>query len=163
MTLAVVRVELDAPPPGPFDAAILPPAVGTSSLTPLAPALRTWLLARHAEGTVLASVCVGAFHLAGIGVLDGRPATTHWAAGEALAEQFPAVHLDTDRILIDDGDVITAGGVMAWLDLALALVARLLGPSVAMGVSRFLLVDPVGREHILAKLHEHHNRVGLGG
>lgn len=105
----------------------------------------TWLADHHAEGTTLCSVCAGAFLLGEAGLLEGREATTHWAFADALAEKFPTIKLDVDRMVIDDGDIITAGGILAWTDLGLTLVERLLGPSVMLETARFLLIDPPGR------------------
>ncbi|WP_375194738.1 GlxA family transcriptional regulator [Sphingobium sp.] len=105
-----------------------------------------WLLDRHAQGATLASNCGGAFMLAATGLLSGRPATTHWLFAEPFRARFPDVRLDCDRIVIDDGDIITAGGLMAWTDLGLRLVDRLLGPTVMLDTGKFLLVDPAGRE-----------------
>lgn len=105
-----------------------------------------WLLDRHAHGAVLASNCGGAFALAATGLLAGRPATTHWYFAEQFRERFPDVRLEIDRMVIDDGDIITAGGLMAWTDLGLRLVERLLGPTVMIETARFLLIDPAGRE-----------------
>lgn len=105
----------------------------------------TWMAARHAEGTTLCSVCAGAFVLGETGLLEGREATTHWAFADALCERFPAIKVDVDRMVIDDGDIITAGGILAWTDLGLTLVERLLGPSVMLETARFLIVDPPGR------------------
>ncbi|EQM88104.1 hypothetical protein L681_00940 [Stenotrophomonas maltophilia MF89] len=72
--------------------------------------------------------------------------TTHWAYAQQLQERFPQVRVDADRLIIDDGDIITAGGLMSWTDLGLRLVDRLLGPSVMIETARMLLVDPPGRE-----------------
>ena len=105
-----------------------------------------WLLDRHAHGTVLASNCGGAFALAATGLLAGRPATTHWYFAEEFRRCFPHVHLQADRMVIDDGDIVTAGGMMAWTDLGLRIVERLLGPTVMIETARFLLIDPAGRE-----------------
>ncbi|WP_242125706.1 GlxA family transcriptional regulator [Sphingobium sp. Sx8-8] len=105
-----------------------------------------WLLDRHAQGATLASNCGGAFMLAATGLLNGRPATTHWLFAESFRARFPDVRLDCDRMVIDDGDIITAGGLMAWTDLGLRLVDRLLGPTVMLDTGKFLLVDPAGRE-----------------
>ena len=91
-------------------------------------------------------MCVGAFLLAELSVLDGRPATTHWGVGEVFAARFPRVDLDTDRMVIDDGDIVTAGGVMAWVDLGLRLVERFLGPTTTLETARYFIVDPGGRE-----------------
>ncbi|MDI1482919.1 helix-turn-helix domain-containing protein [Polyangium sp. y55x31] len=133
-------------PSVPFSALILPPSLGdAAALTRLDP-LASWLADRHRDGTILVSVCAGAFLLGSTGLLAGRPATTHWALGPRFSELFPDVHLDTSRLVIEDGDIITAGGVMAWIDVGLMIVARHLGPSVVSAVARFWLVDPGGRE-----------------
>ncbi|MGW8201080.1 GlxA family transcriptional regulator [Sphingomonas bisphenolicum] len=105
-----------------------------------------WLLDRHAAGATLASNCGGAFVLAATGLLSGRPATTHWWFADSFRARFPDVKLDCDRIVIDDGDIITAGGLMAWTDLGLRLVDRLLGPTVMLDTAKFLLIDSAGRE-----------------
>ncbi len=105
-----------------------------------------WLLDRHAHGTVLASNCGGAFALAATGLLAGRPATTHWYFAEEFQRRFPDVRMEADRMVIDDGDIVTAGGMMAWTDLGLRIVERLLGPTVMIETARFLLIDPSGRE-----------------
>ncbi|MDE8653753.1 GlxA family transcriptional regulator [Novosphingobium album (ex Liu et al. 2023)] len=118
---------------------------GPPGLEESAPYAR-WLLDRHARGTTLASNCGGAFLLAATGLLSGRPATTHWLFAEAFRERFPEVLLDPDRMVIEDGDIITAGGLMAWTDLGIRLVDRLLGPTVMIETAKFLLVDPAGRE-----------------
>jgi transcriptional regulator GlxA family with amidase domain len=105
-----------------------------------------WVKARHAIGTLICSVCGGAFWLASIGLLDGRSATTHWSYAELLATRFPDVCVDKDRLIIDLGDVMTAGGVMAWIDLGLKLIDRFIGPTIMLETARFFLVDPAGRE-----------------
>lgn len=108
--------------------------------------LLDWLRERHADGTVLAAVCGGVFILARTGLLAGRQATTHWSFSELFAEQFPDVLTETDHMVIDYGDVVTAGGVLAWADLGLRLVERFLGAAVMLETARYMLVDPPGRE-----------------
>jgi len=127
-------------------ALILPPSLAEPVGEFQAAGLADWLREQHARGVVLGSVCAGAFLLAGTGLMAGRPMTTHWAHAERLRERFPQVRVDADRLIIDDGDVITAGGLMAWTDLGLRLVDRLLGPTVMVETARLLLVDPPGRE-----------------
>jgi transcriptional regulator GlxA family with amidase domain len=109
-------------------------------------ALLEWAAARHAYGATLCSVCGGAFMLARLGLLNGRTATTHWSYSDALATRFPEICVRTDELIIDLGDVVTAGGVMAWLDLGLKLIDRYLGPLVMMRTAQFFLVDPAGRQ-----------------
>jgi transcriptional regulator GlxA family with amidase domain len=105
-----------------------------------------WVKAQHAIGTLICSVCGGAFWLATIGLLDGRSATTHWSYAELLATRFPDICVDKDKLIIDHGDVMTAGGVMAWIDLGLKLIDRFIGPTIMLETARFFLVDPAGRE-----------------
>ncbi len=105
-----------------------------------------WLRERHAEGATLCSVCGGAFLLAETGLLRRRRATTHWSYAEELARRYPEIHVDPDRLVIDDGDIMTAGGVMAWTDLGLRVVDRFLGSSVMLATARYFLIDPAGRE-----------------
>ncbi|WP_178915938.1 DJ-1/PfpI family protein [Natronomonas gomsonensis] len=94
------------------------------------------VLARfHAERTAVASVCTGALLLAKAGLLDGRPATTHHTALEDLREM--GADVVEDRV-VDDGDVLTAGGITSGFDLALHVVARECGESVAESVAREL-------------------------
>lgn len=133
-------------PDAPLTALVLPPSLGEGPPSDPGGALTRWILDRHAEGTLLCSVCAGAFLLAETGLLAGRTATTHWAAAERFAARFPDVQLDTDRLIIDDGDILTAGGLMAWVDLGLRLIDRLLGPAVVLRTARYFLVDPGGRE-----------------
>ncbi|MDI4666778.1 GlxA family transcriptional regulator [Xanthobacter autotrophicus] len=105
-----------------------------------------WLLDRHAQGATLAANCGGVFALAATGLLSGRPATTHWLFADAFRSRFPDVRLDTDRMVVEDGDIVTAGGLMAWTDLGLRLVDRLLGSTVMADTGSFMLIDPAGRE-----------------
>ncbi len=97
-------------------------------------------VARAAErGARLLSFCTGAFTLAQAGVLDGRRATTHWRWAGEFARRFPAVHLEPDVLFVDDGDVLTAAGSAAALDLGLHVVHRDHGAEVANAVSRRLV------------------------
>ena len=123
---------------------ILPPTLG-GPRDDIDPILIRWLRDRHTAGTVLASVCLGAFVLGETGLLDGRTITTHWAYEDRFRSRFPRTSVDTDRIVIDDGDIVTAGGVMAWTDLCLTIIARFLGQGAMMEVARAFLIDPPGR------------------
>lgn len=127
-----------------FQAVILPPNL--SGTRGQAGALTAWIVAQHGQGALLCSICAGAFWLAHAGVLSGRPATTHWALEAEFRAAFPNVDLHPEHLLVDDGDVVTAGGMMAWLDLGLHLVDRWLGGEVMSHTARHLLIDPAGRE-----------------
>ena len=75
----------------------------------------------------MTSVCTGSLVFAAAGLLSGRPATTHWASVERLAELDPTIDVRPDDRFVDDGDVITSAGVSAGIDMALHLVGRLAG------------------------------------
>ncbi|MER5949417.1 helix-turn-helix domain-containing protein [Streptomyces sp. NPDC001904] len=99
-------------------------------------------LARIRPGTRLVSICTGSWVLAAAGLLDGRPATTHWADADAFQRMFPAVRVDPDVLFIDDGDILTSAGVAAGIDLCLHLVRRDHGAAVANDVARRTVVPP---------------------
>ena len=133
-------------PPGKLTALVLPPSLDTEpGGDAIAPHVR-WLISPHASGTIVCSVCAGAFLLAESGLLDGRSATTHWIHKAAFERRFPDVHVDVDRLLINDGDIVTAGGLMAWVDLGLSLVERYINPTTMLATARYLLVDPSDRQ-----------------
>lgn len=103
-------------------------------------ALPKAIAARHAAGSIVASVCTGAMLLAAAGLLRGRPAVTHHSAIEDLRETGATVIADAR--VVDDGDIITAGGITCGLDLAVALVERELGADTAAAVARNLEYEP---------------------
>jgi len=93
-------------------------------------------------GTLMTSVCTGALVFAKAGLLDGRPATTHWGSLESLASYGNGIRVDKDARFVDDGEVITAAGVSAGIDMALHLVARLDSVERARAVRRYIQYDP---------------------
>jgi transcriptional regulator GlxA family with amidase domain len=95
--------------------------------------LTTLLAELHAEGITMASVCTGAMLLAAAGITHGRPATTHH---NAIAELRDSGARIVDARVVDDGDVITAGGVTSGIDLALRVVERHAGLQIAGAVAR---------------------------
>jgi transcriptional regulator GlxA family with amidase domain len=101
------------------------------------PWLRTW----HAAGSRIAGSCTGAFLVADAGLLDGRTATTHWMFADELRRRYPAVNVTADRMIVDNGDVITSGGATAFLNLVLYLVERFAGHERANLAAKVLLVD----------------------
>lgn len=106
---------------------------------PADPAVLAAVRAAAKRGARLVSFCTGAFTLAAAGVLDGRRATTHWRWATTFAERFPLVDLQPDVLFVDDGDVLTAAGSAAALDLGLHLVRLDHGAQVAAAVSRRLV------------------------
>jgi transcriptional regulator GlxA family with amidase domain len=99
-------------------------------------------LGRISPDARLVSICTGAFALAAIGRLDGRPATTHWAWADEFRSLFPKVDLNPDVLFVDDGDVLTSAGVAAGVDLCLHLVRRDFGVEAANRAARRCVVPP---------------------
>ncbi len=93
-------------------------------------------------GALLASVCTGSLVYADAGVLDGRPATTHWASLEHLGSLGTGVDVRPEQRFVDDGQVVTAAGVSAGIDMALHLVRRLGSEERAIQVRRHIQYDP---------------------
>ncbi|XBG32640.1 helix-turn-helix domain-containing protein [Pseudomonas sp. 13.2] len=123
---------------------IIPPSLESAPQTELLERHRAPLCLLHGRGTVLASVCIGVFFIAASGLLDGRPACTHWNYVQACQRQrFPRVRVEAQQPLLDDGDIVTSAGLMAWTDLGLRLLERFLGATVAQETARYLAVDPV--------------------
>jgi AraC family transcriptional activator FtrA len=104
------------------------------------PALRGALLAAHARGARLVTICSGAFLLASIGLLEGRRATTHWRYAERLQSAYPAVAVDADMLYAEDGTIFTSAGSAAGIDLLLHLVRTDFGPEAANSVARRMVV-----------------------
>ncbi|MGL5809901.1 MAG: GlxA family transcriptional regulator [Nocardioides sp.] len=88
-----------------------------------------------ARGARMISFCTGAFSLAEAGLLDGRPATTHWMWTESFRQRFPRVELRPGLLYVDDGDILTSAGSAAALDLCLHMVRRDHGAAIARKVS----------------------------
>ncbi|MEU0804239.1 helix-turn-helix domain-containing protein [Streptomyces sp. NPDC005970] len=100
------------------------------------------LRATHARGARLVSICTGAFVLAAAGLLDGRPATTHWRQAEQLRRRYPRVKVLPNQLYVDDGDILTSAGVTAGIDLCLHLIRTDLGAAAANTHARDLVAPP---------------------
>ncbi|MDQ0394940.1 transcriptional regulator FtrA [Labrys monachus] len=109
---------------------------------PVPPDLVAALRQAHASGARILSLCSGIAVLAAAGFLDGRRATTHWRYAEAIRARYPAIDLDPARLYVDEGDVLTAAGSAAGIDLCLHVVRRDFGPDAANSVARRLVVPP---------------------
>ncbi len=100
------------------------------------------LRAAHARGARMMSLCSGVVVLAAAGLLDGRRATTHWRYAAEIARRHPAILVDPDVLYVDGGDVLTAAGSAAGIDLCLHVVREDFGPAAANAVARRLVVPP---------------------
>ncbi|GLZ43539.1 helix-turn-helix domain-containing protein [Actinokineospora sp. NBRC 105648] len=99
-------------------------------------------LALVRPGTRVMSICTGAFVLGAAGLLDGRPATTHWRFVDEFRALYPAVELDPDVLFVDDGDVLTSAGLGAGVDLCLHVIRRDFGSEAANRAARYCVVPP---------------------
>ena len=122
---------------------VVPAVYGGPAMTEGTLPAEVGTLLRQAAGSArLVSLCTGAFVLAAAGLLDGRPATTHWLYTDAFRRLYPAVRLDPDVLFVDDGDVLTSAGNAAGIDLLLHLVRRDHGTEIANRVARRSVVAP---------------------
>lgn len=101
-----------------------------------------WVRRQRQAVPLMASVCTGALVYAAAGLLANRPATTHWASLDKLAELDPSIEVRPDERFVDDGDVLTSAGVSAGIDMALHLVERLGGREQAQAVRRGIEYEP---------------------
>lgn len=125
-----------------LDYVIAPPSIVMPEKMQPMPQEAAWLHAQHKEGSRVCSICAGAFVLAESGLLHGRRVTTHWAFAKHLAQRYEDVEVADRNLVLDDGDVISAGGILAWTDLGLTLVERLFGRSTMLSTARFLVIQP---------------------
>jgi transcriptional regulator GlxA family with amidase domain len=106
------------------------------------PSEATAALALIRPSARLVSICTGAFVLAAAGLLDGRPATTHWKFADAMRRLHPEVLVDENVLFVDDGDVLTSAGLAAGIDLCLHIIRCDYGAQVANAVAKYCVVPP---------------------
>lgn len=126
----------------------------------------TWLNSVHDKGGLICSVCSGSVMLAATGLLDGRQATTHWAYIDHFKNFYPQVKLEPSRILIpesEDNRIVTMGGMSAWEDLSLYLMARFYGEATAIRAAKLFLIGDRSEGQLLfsamAKPKRHEDKV----
>lgn len=142
-TTAGVRLEL----PHTLDAVeqagvVVVPGWRPPGTIPTEPAVLDAVRRAHAEGALVVGLCLGTFVLADAGLLDGRPATTHWRHAHRLATDHPAIDVRPDVLYVDDGDIVTSAGSAAGLDACLHVVRRQRGAEAAAAIARALVVAP---------------------
>jgi transcriptional regulator GlxA family with amidase domain len=126
------------------DTLVIPPshALGEIQDHGRLPASLATALAQVRPGTRIVSICTGSYVLAAAGLLDGRPATTHWREAAHFQRTFPQVTVDEDVLFVDSGDILTSAGAAAGVDVCLHLVRRDHGSAVANQVARRCVVPP---------------------
>ncbi|HKP19344.1 MAG TPA: DJ-1/PfpI family protein [Gaiellaceae bacterium] len=104
--------------------------------------IRSRLRGLRDRGTLMTSVCTGSLVYADAGLLDRRPATTYWSAFDELLPLGREIEPRRADRFVDTGEVVTAAGVSAGIDMALHLVGRLASPEKAREVRRYIQYDP---------------------
>jgi transcriptional regulator GlxA family with amidase domain len=92
-------------------------------------------------GICLVGICTGSFTLAGLGLMEGRCACVHWNHHDQFIQRFPSIQVSSDQLFIDNGDRITCAGSTGAIDLALYLIARHCGSSMALRSARHLMLS----------------------
>ena len=100
-----------------------------------------WLRRRHEQGVSIAAICTGVALLAEAGILDGRPATTHWANVDECRRRYPRVDWRPERFVTESGNIFCGGGVYAAIDLSLYLVEKYCGHEVAVQTAKSMLLE----------------------
>ena len=96
----------------------------------------------HQRGAQIVGLCLGSFVLAAAGLLDNRPATTHWFWADELAARYPLIRVDSNVLYVDDGNIITSAGTASAIDCCLHIIRREFGADVANYVARRMVVSP---------------------
>lgn len=120
------------------DLVAIPAIAGTDYLPEALAAVR----AAADAGSIILTVCSGAFLAGAAGLLDGRPCTTHWMHADELARMYPTARVDRNVLFVDDGNLITSAGTAAGIDACLHLVRRELGSEVTNKIARRMVVPP---------------------
>lgn len=128
--------------PAEADLLLVPGGLGGVIDAALAPSVLDALAGAKARGAVIAAVCAGVAALLAAGIDRGRRVTTHWSLEERLRAAYPRARIDARELVIDSGDMVSAGGVMAWVDLGLHLVGRFVSAETARACARTLVWDP---------------------
>jgi transcriptional regulator GlxA family with amidase domain len=137
-----IQPDLDFSVGDQYDAVYVPGFVGD-----VAAVLRSnknavdWLKKQHEGGAVLTAACNGNYLLADTGLLDGKRATTHWSLADDFRRRFRQVELLPEKIVVDNGDLISAAGVTAYFNLALFLIERYGSKELSLTCAKVFLVD----------------------
>jgi transcriptional regulator GlxA family with amidase domain len=101
-----------------------------------------WIKEQYNQGAELASLCTGSFLIAETGLLDGKAATTHWSQIDCFKQQYPAIDVKANKIIVDEGRICSSGGAMSFLHLLIYLVEKFWGKKVAIYTAKHLVIEP---------------------
>lgn len=124
-----------------YDLIIIPPLIDLEHKFETDLSLLKWLKQHNKRGTHISSVCIGAYILAQAKLLDDKYATSHWVIEKKLKQDFPKVKLEINKLIVEDGNIITAGGVSAYIDLCLYITRKFISKEVSYICANYLGVD----------------------
>ena len=124
-----------------LDLIIIPGGYGAEEIEIHNEYVITWIKEQASQVKIVASVCTGALLLAKTGLLDGLQATTHWMDIDRLEKEFPHVSVQRNRKFVDEGAIITSGGISAGINMAFHLVSKLCGKQVAIDTAKRMEYD----------------------
>lgn len=132
-----------------FDFVILPPFRTPGENTELKlDTLLVSALKGVSLSSILVSVCAGAFYLCATGISEGGCVTTHWQLADKLQKRYPRVKVQRERVLIDEGRYICAGGLTSFQDLSLYFVKKMVSLEAALEVAKVFLINPENRTQL---------------
>jgi transcriptional regulator GlxA family with amidase domain len=100
-----------------------------------------WLRHHFETGATIAAICTGTFFLAETGLLDGKRATTHWGLADEFRRRYPKIRFDPNLLIADEGRLLSSGACTSYIDLAVYLIERFHGSTVALQSSKAMLHD----------------------
>lgn len=136
-----ILTNFDIPNESYYTAIIIPPSISSKYYINPEEEIKKCILDQNNKNVIICSACAGTFILASTGLLNGKKATTHWELESTFNEMFPKVILDIDQTVINEQNIITAGGLMSWIDLGLYLISKLTNTSVMRKLGKQLVID----------------------
>ena len=124
-----------------LDILIIPGGYGAEEIEIHNHRLLSWIQQRAADTPIVASVCTGAFLLAEAGLLNGKRATTHWMDIDRLEREYPKLSVQRNVKFVDEGSILTAGGISAGINLSFYLLKKLYGDAVANETAKRMEYD----------------------
>lgn len=126
-----------------FDILIVPGGYGAEEIEINNETVIQWIKTQKDRVGLMASVCTGAFLLAKAGLLNGKRATTHWMDIDRLEKEFTELKVEKNCKYIDEGSIITSGGISAGINMSFHIIKRLLGEDVARATAKRMEYDIV--------------------
>lgn len=139
--LEEIPIDFEALPDKLYDIIVILPGIGEDLLIGIDQELKQFLLFQYNNGAVLSSACSGLFLLAKTGLLKGKVVTTQSDLGELFRKSFPDVHLIEDKIVVEDGNIVTAAGVSKWMHLTINLISRYTHSDIIIKIADFFQID----------------------